>query len=182
MTAAGRGRSVDRMNDVQAARRDCQVLVVGAGPTGLVLAADLLARGITTRIIDKGDGVSLETRAIGLHARALEALDMMGLAERFVDHGQVVRRFSFYTDGRRRLSLDLARNGTRFPFMLDIPQHQTEGLLRTRIAEPGGVIEQGTRADRPARRGGWGHGHSPEPGRPVARDHRRLRGRLRRCA
>ena len=53
----------------------------------------------------------------------------MGLAERFVDCGQIVRHFTFYTDGRRRLSLDLARNGTRFGFMLAIPQHETESLL-----------------------------------------------------
>jgi 2-polyprenyl-6-methoxyphenol hydroxylase-like FAD-dependent oxidoreductase len=131
------------MNGMRSTRPDGQVLVVGAGPTGLVLAADLLARGISTRIIDRGDGASLETRAIAVHARALEVLDMMGLAERFVDRGQAVRWFSFYTDGRPRLSLDLARNGTRFPFLLDIPQHQTEALLRARVAELGGVIEQG---------------------------------------
>ena len=136
------------MNEMQNARRavrpDCQVLVVGAGPTGLVLAADLLARGVAVRIIDKGDGAVLETRAVAVHARAMEVLDLMGLADRFIERGQVVRRFSFYTDGRRRLSLDLARNGTRFGFMLDIPQHDTESLLRARVAELGGVIEQGT--------------------------------------
>ncbi|MBV9205475.1 MAG: FAD-dependent monooxygenase [Actinobacteria bacterium] len=136
------------MNDMQntrrAARPDCQVLVVGAGPTGLTLAADLLARGVTARIIDKGHGAALETRAVAVHGRAMEVLDLMGLADRFIARGQVVRRFSFYTDGRHRLSLDLARNGTRFGFMLDIPQHDTESLLRARIAELGGVIEQGT--------------------------------------
>jgi len=136
--------SIGLMNDMRSTRPDCQVLVVGAGPTGLVLAADLLGRGISTRIIDKGDGANLETRAIAVHARALEVLDMMGLAERFVDRGQAVRWFTFYADGRPRLSLDLSRNGTRFPFMLDIPQHQTEALLRERVAELGGVIEQGT--------------------------------------
>ena len=52
--------------------------MVGAGPTGLVLAADLPARGVATRIVDKGDGVNLETRAIAIHARALEVLDLMG--------------------------------------------------------------------------------------------------------
>ena len=50
------------MNAIQP---DCQVLVVGAGPTGLVLAAELLARGIRTRIIDKSDGVALQARAAG---------------------------------------------------------------------------------------------------------------------
>jgi 2-polyprenyl-6-methoxyphenol hydroxylase-like FAD-dependent oxidoreductase len=147
MTTAAAGRSVGCINDMQitqrAARPDCEVLVVGAGPTGLVLAADLLARGVSTRIIDKGDGVNLETRALAIHARALEVLDLMGLAERFVEHGQIVRWFNFYTDGKPRLSLDLSRNGTRFGFMLDIPQHQTESFLRARVAELGGVIEQG---------------------------------------
>ena len=158
MTTAGaeaqRWRHERHAGHPAAARPDCQVLVVGAGPTGLVLAADLLARGVSTRIIDKGDGVNLETRAIAIHARALEVLDLMGLADRFVDHGQVVRWFSFYADGKPRLSLDLARNGTRFPFMLDIPQHQTEALLRARVAELGGVIEQRTEltglSDEPA--------------------------------
>jgi 2-polyprenyl-6-methoxyphenol hydroxylase-like FAD-dependent oxidoreductase len=126
----------------RATRRDCQVLVVGAGPTGLVLAADLLARGIHTRVIDKGNGRALETRAIAIHGRALEVLDMMGLADRFVDTGQRVRHFTFYADGRRRVSLDLSLNGTRFGFVLDIPQHQTERLLRRRIAELGCAVEQ----------------------------------------
>ena len=52
------------------------MLVVGAGPTGLVLGAELLARGISTRIIDKGGAVPLQSRAIGIHGRTLEVLDM----------------------------------------------------------------------------------------------------------
>ena len=125
-----------------AARPDCQVLVVGAGPTGLVLAAELLARGIQTRIIDQGDGIALETRAIGIHARTLEVLDMMGLAERFTERGQALRHFRFYSEGRCLVSLDFARSGSRFGFLLDLPQDQTERLLRTRVTELGGVIEQ----------------------------------------
>jgi 2-polyprenyl-6-methoxyphenol hydroxylase-like FAD-dependent oxidoreductase len=122
---------------------DCQVLVVGAGPTGLVLAADLLARGISVRIIDKGDGMALQSRAIGIHARTLEALDMMGLAERFLEHGHVVRHLNFYSEGRRLAGLEFARCGSRFGFLLDLPQDQTERLLRARIAELGGVVENG---------------------------------------
>ena len=118
-----------------------QVLVVGAGPTGLVLGAELLARGIETRIVDKGNGVALGTRALGVHARTLEVLDAMGLADAFVDNGQKVRNFHFYTDGTSIARLDMRLNGTRFPYMLDIPQHVTERLLRERLRESGGTVE-----------------------------------------
>jgi 2-polyprenyl-6-methoxyphenol hydroxylase-like FAD-dependent oxidoreductase len=124
------------------AAADCQVLVVGAGPTGLVLACELLSRGIDVRIVDRNDGAVLETRALGVHARTLEMLDGMGLVERFLDHGQRVPRFRWYSDGRPIASFDLSSAGSRYGFMLDIPQHETERLLRDRVAELGGVVEQ----------------------------------------
>jgi 2-polyprenyl-6-methoxyphenol hydroxylase-like FAD-dependent oxidoreductase len=124
-------------------RVECQVLVVGAGPTGLVLAAELLGRGIRTRIVDKGGGVALNSRAIGIHARTLEVLDMMGVAERFTERGHAVRHFRFYSSGKCMVSLDFARCGSRFGFLLDLPQDETERLLRARITELGGVIEPG---------------------------------------
>lgn len=120
------------------------MLVVGAGPTGLVLAAELLARGIRTRIIDQGDAVALQARAIGIHARTLEVLGMMGLAERFLADGQVVRHMRFYSEGRPLASLEFARSGSRFAFMLNLPQDQTERLLRARVVELGGVVENRT--------------------------------------
>jgi 2-polyprenyl-6-methoxyphenol hydroxylase-like FAD-dependent oxidoreductase len=123
---------------------ECQVLVVGAGPTGLVLACELLARGVLARVIDKADGVTLESRALGVHARTLEVLDMMGLADRFLSRGQVVRCFRMYADGRPLVRLDLARNGSRFTFMLDVPQDVTETILRQRVTELGGTVEQHT--------------------------------------
>ena len=142
MARRGSQRKVGRMNRIPLA--DCQVLVVGAGPTGLVLAAELLARGIDVRIIDKGDGVALQARAIGIHARTLEALDTMGLAERFIERGQVVPQLRFYSEGRCLASLQFGRCGSRFGFALDLPQDQTERLLRARVTELGGVVENGT--------------------------------------
>src|SRR5262249_44605437 len=130
-----------RMTKYNGTAAECQVLVVGAGPTGLVLACELLAHGIQTRIIDRNDGAVLETRALGVHARTLAMLDGMGLVERFLDHGQRVRRFRWYSDGRPIASFDLSSTGSRYGFMLDIPQHETERLLRDRVTELGGVVE-----------------------------------------
>ena len=141
MARDGGPRIVGRMSDI---RLECQVLVVGAGPTGLVLTAELLARGISVRIIDQGDGIALQPRAIGIHARTLEVLDMMGLAERFIERGQVVRRIRWYSEGKHLISLEFAHSGSRFGMFLDLPQDETERLLRACIAELGGVVEDGT--------------------------------------
>src|ERR1700746_1690722 len=121
---------------------DSQVLVVGAGPTGLVLAAHLLARGIDTRIFDKGDGPARESRAVSVHARTLEVLDTMGPADAFIEHGQCVRRFRMYAGHRSLLNLDMTRNGSRYGFILNLAQSETERLLRSRVHELGGAIEQ----------------------------------------
>jgi 2-polyprenyl-6-methoxyphenol hydroxylase-like FAD-dependent oxidoreductase len=120
-----------------------QVLVVGAGPTGLVLAANLLSRGIPVRIIDKAVAPAWQSRAVGLHARSLELLDTMGLAETFIAHGHQVRRFRICAGRRSLLNLDLSRNGSRFGFILHLPQNETERLLRLRVEQLGGAVEQG---------------------------------------
>ena len=141
------------MTTTHTATPDCQVLVVGAGPTGLTLAAQLLARGIHARVIDKGEGPATQSRALGVHARTLELLDTMGLADAFVDHGHRVRHLRWYADQRNLCDLDLARNGSRYGFTLHLPQSQTETLLRARVQALGGTIEQRVELMRLAERG-----------------------------
>ena len=114
---------------------DCQVLVVGAGPTGLVLAAQLLARGIDTRIVDKGDGPARESRAVSVHARTLELLDTMGLAETFIEHGHCGRRFRMYIGNRSLLNLDMTRNGSALRIHPESCSVRDERLLRARVRE-----------------------------------------------
>ena len=122
---------------------DCQVLVVGAGPTGLTLAAQLLARGIRTRIIDKHRSPMPHSRALGLHARVLELLDTMDLADAFVDSGHPVHGLRMYSGERNLVRQTFARNGSRFDFTLHLPQEETEKLLHRRVIELGGTIERG---------------------------------------
>ncbi|MFD9563762.1 FAD-dependent monooxygenase [Streptomyces sp. NPDC059994] len=110
------------------------VLVAGAGPTGLLLAGDLAAAGLSVTLIERRPrGTSTMTRAFGVHARTLELLDARGLADELVDTGTTVDRMSLF----RRLSLDLNRLRSRFPYLLVTPQYEVEHLLERRAREAG---------------------------------------------
>src|ERR1700750_1501165 len=119
---------------------DCDVLVVGAGPTRLTLAAQLMARGVRVRIIDEDRGAPRLSRAIGIIPRTLEALDAMGIVDRFLDEGHRVRGLSVYTGNRRLIGIDMAHCGSTYRFVLHLPQQRTEALLRGRVAELGGAV------------------------------------------
>ncbi|MFC0846882.1 FAD-dependent monooxygenase [Streptomyces noboritoensis] len=110
------------------------VLVVGAGPTGLLLAGDLAAAGLGVTLIERRpQGTSTMTRAFGVHARTLELLDARGLADELVATGTTVDRMSLF----RHLSLDLDRLRSRFPYLLVTPQYEVERLLERRAQEAG---------------------------------------------
>lgn len=123
---------------------DDAILVVGAGPTGLMLAAELARHGAPVRVVDRRDGPCAESRALGVQAGALEALDRAGVAGELVARGRRVAGFSMW-DGRRRLiRIDYGLLDSPFPFLLDVPQRETEAVLRERLASLGVVIEGGT--------------------------------------
>lgn len=110
------------------------VLVVGAGPTGLLLAGDLAAAGLSVTVIERRpSGTSAMTRAFGVHARTLELLDARGLADELVATGTAVDRMSLF----RHLSLDLDRLRSRFPYLLVTPQYEVERLLERRARRAG---------------------------------------------
>ncbi|WP_326585320.1 FAD-dependent monooxygenase [Streptomyces sp. NBC_00481] len=116
------------------------VLVVGAGPTGLTLAAELCAAGLTCHVIDKRPAASDRSRAFGLLPRTLELLDLRGRAEPFVERG-LPWAHAALGDGKGWL--DYGRADTPFPYMLVIPQHRTEEQLRRWAVERGARIGRG---------------------------------------
>jgi 2-polyprenyl-6-methoxyphenol hydroxylase-like FAD-dependent oxidoreductase len=121
-----------------------EVLIVGAGPTGLLLAAQLARRGVPVRLVDKQDTACGESRAVALHAGSVEMLDRIGLAEEFVARGRRVRAFSLW-DGRRRLArIDFGALHSAFGFLLDIPQQETEAILAGYLARLGVQVERST--------------------------------------
>ncbi|GAA1906027.1 FAD-dependent oxidoreductase [Streptantibioticus ferralitis] len=118
------------------------VLVVGAGPTGLLLAGDLARSGADVTVLERRDRESNLSRAFGIHARTLEQLDARGLADELIRTGTTVRGLRPFGP----ISVDFSRLRTRFPFMLITPQWQVERFLLRRAEEAGATILRGARA------------------------------------
>jgi 2-polyprenyl-6-methoxyphenol hydroxylase-like FAD-dependent oxidoreductase len=81
---------------------DTQVLVVGAGPAGLFMAAELNRHGVSCRIVDKNDGPTHDSRAASIQARTLEILDSVGLADEFVQVGNICHAAATFAFGKER--------------------------------------------------------------------------------
>ena len=110
------------------------VIVVGSGPTGLLLAGDLATAGVNVTLVEKRPHkISNLSRAFGVHARTLEQLDARGLADELLTTGDTITGLRLF----RRLSLDLSTLPSRFPFLLITPQYEVERLLERRAREAG---------------------------------------------
>ncbi|MEU4273106.1 FAD-dependent monooxygenase [Streptomyces sp. NPDC026092] len=121
---------------------DTDVLVVGAGPTGMLLAGDLAAAGLRVTLLERRpQGISNITRAFAVHARTLEQLDARGLADELVATGTPITRLRLFG----RPALDLTRLPSRFPYLLVIPQYEVERVLERRARSTGVDIRYGTR-------------------------------------
>jgi len=128
-------------------KSDCQVLVIGAGPTGL-MAANLLKRsGVTVRIVDDRVEASRESRAFAVMARSMELFGQLGLADRILDRGVVNPGIDFYVRARHVGGLDYDRAhspDTPYEFITLHPQSNTEAVLIDDLTRLGVVVERQT--------------------------------------
>ncbi len=115
-----------------------EVLIVGAGPAGLLLAGDLAADGVSVLVLERERGGSLAPGEAMLHARALEQLDIRGIADRLVDTGRSVTRLDIGP-----VSLSLGHLPSRFPFALVTAQHELRSLLAARAMSLGARVLPG---------------------------------------
>ncbi|MFI9508952.1 FAD-dependent monooxygenase [Nocardia sp. NPDC052566] len=124
------------------------VLIVGAGPSGLVLASILAAHGVDFRIVDRKPGPIRQSRAAIVHVRTLELLDLLGLADEAIAQGRKITRMEICQSGRKAASFPLAGRGlaarTPFPFALALEQDHTEALLLRGLAGYGRTVEWNT--------------------------------------
>ncbi|MBD8016140.1 FAD-dependent monooxygenase [Planococcus wigleyi] len=124
-----------------------QILIVGAGPTGLALAYSLARQGVPFRIIDKNAGTGTASRALAVHARILEQYDQLGLAERNIKRGHPILSLDV-SDGKRvRATVKFHKLGkglSPFPFILSLPQDEHEEILVDELNKIGVEVEWNT--------------------------------------
>jgi 2-polyprenyl-6-methoxyphenol hydroxylase-like FAD-dependent oxidoreductase len=116
------------------------VLIVGAGPTGLTLAASLVSRGIATTVVDRQAAGANTSRAAVVNARSLEVLEDLDVAWRLVKEGVQAPLFSIRDRARTLIPIDFSTLPTEYPYSLMVPQSTTERLLLDRLVELGGSV------------------------------------------
>lgn len=123
------------------------VLISGAGPSGLMMAAQLAMFQVPFRIIDKNEDHTTQSRALVIHARSLEIFDQMGIANEAIKQGEKARAVNLIANGKRKLRFNLEGVGTGltdFPYLLILEQSKTERILNDFLATYGKPVERKT--------------------------------------
>jgi len=126
---------------------DADVLVVGAGPTGLMLANQLARHGVRAMIIDRHAGPSLQTRALGVQARTLEIYSHLGIVDRALDLGKRATGANLWAEGRRTARVpigDIGRDLSPYPFLLILGQDDNEQLMGDALRDHGNTVRWNT--------------------------------------
>jgi len=119
------------------------VIIVGAGPTGLSLAVQLLRYGVDFILIEKNEKTTHLSKAVVVQARTLEIFREIGLDKKAIDRGRNAMAFNMYHKGKKRAQLNLnglGRGQSAFPYVLSLEQSKTEKLLAEYLAENGKTI------------------------------------------
>jgi len=126
---------------------DTDVLIVGAGPTGLMLANQLLRRGVRIQIIDRHSGPAQQSRALGVQARTLEIYQHLGIAKRAIELGKIGDGANIWAQGKHMANVPLSRAGsteTPYPYILVLGQDDNELIMGDRLRELGGSVQWNT--------------------------------------
>jgi 2-polyprenyl-6-methoxyphenol hydroxylase-like FAD-dependent oxidoreductase len=126
---------------------DTDVLIVGGGPTGLMLANQLGRRGVRAMIIDRHSGPAQQTRAMAVHARTLEIYSKLGIAERSLELGKRGNGANMWVGARRKARIplgDIGKSLSPFPFVLMLGQDDNERIMGEHLRKYGLAVEWNT--------------------------------------
>ena len=126
---------------------DVDVLIVGAGPTGLMMANQLARRGIRALIIDRHSGPALQTRALGVQARTLEIYAHLGVVDRALELGKPANGANLWAQGRKTARVPFGSAGadiTPYPYILVLGQDDNERIMGDRLRDWGMTVQWNT--------------------------------------
>src|SRR5688572_18705861 len=135
------------MNTQPNAPVSTDVLIVGAGPSGLALANTLARAGISFAVLDKLAEGQNTSRAAVLHAHTLEVLEEIGVSQRLVDEGIRIDKFAIRDRDRCLVQLHFDRLPSRHPYLLMLPQDRTEATLAEALESNGHAVQRGWTVD-----------------------------------
>lgn len=121
-----------------------EVLIAGAGPSGLALAISLVRQGIPFTIIDKDDGPGTTSRAMAVQARVLELYEQLGIADKIVVNGIIVNKINFFKNKKHLASIPVGQLGqemSAFPYVLILPQDVHENILVNELKSSGHEVK-----------------------------------------
>ena len=124
---------------------ECDVLIVGAGPTGLTLAAELRRRDVDCLLIDALDAAQTWDRATVVHPRSLEIFEALGIVDHFTRAGVPQRGARLHSAGKVLVELDFSLSGAPYPYNLGLSEEATERFLTEYLEAAGGSVERSTR-------------------------------------
>ena len=118
------------------------IVIVGAGPTGLALGAELQRLGISSLILDRQEAGDNASRAAVVHARTLEVLEELDVTPELLREGLIVPIFRVRDRNRVLSSISFKGLNTKYPFSLMCPQNRTEAILLRRLESLGGSVNR----------------------------------------
>jgi 2-polyprenyl-6-methoxyphenol hydroxylase-like FAD-dependent oxidoreductase len=125
---------------------ETEVLIVGAGPSGLALATCLAGRGTKFVLVDRLAAPLTTSRAAAVHARTLEVLERLGVTDALVKAGRQIPVVSVHDRDTSLLRISFVDLPSAYPNILTLPQNETEAILTDRLASMGGAVERGRKA------------------------------------
>jgi 2-polyprenyl-6-methoxyphenol hydroxylase-like FAD-dependent oxidoreductase len=126
---------------------DTEVLVVGAGPTGLMLATQLMRRGVRPMIVDRHSGPAQQSRAMAVQARTLEIYSKMGIIDKSLELGARGTAANMWANGKHTARIpigDIGKSKSPFPFVLMLGQDDNERIMGEKLRELGVEVQWST--------------------------------------